>query len=187
MLALPKKTDYALIALHYLLEHPGRVAPAREIAEAYHLPCALLMNVMKELQQGGLVRSVRGARGGYQINSDPREVTLYDVVVLTSGEPSLTECCGGMGTSASGNGHGAVALGIGLKPTTGNGDGGGHEAGTHEAGTDEPYRCSVGHHCPVRKPLRGLHGRLVMFLKEVKLADLLQTSSRVDVLSQSTG
>jgi Rrf2 family protein len=166
MLALPKKTDYALIALHYLLEHPGRVAPAREIAETHHLPCALLMNVMKELQQGGLVRSVRGARGGYQLNADPREVTLYDVVVLTSGEPHLTECCGGLGESSSDGVH--VELGTPAGMLTANA---------------EPYRCSVGQHCPVRAPLRGLHGKLMVFLKEVKLADLLQTSTRAEVMS----
>lgn len=151
MLALPKKTDYGLIALYYLLEHPGRVAPAREIAEAYHLPCALLMNVMKELQQGGLVRSVRGAKGGYQIAADPAQTSLYDVVMLTSGEPHLTECCGGASVAG--------------QPTT----------------------CSVGAICPVKTPLRGLHNRLVMFLKDVKLSDLFSARSRIDVPLEAVG
>lgn len=142
MLALPKKTDYALIALGYLLEHPNRIAPAREIAEAYHLPCALLMNVMKELQQGGLVRSVRGARGGYQIAIDPTQATLYDVVLLTSGEPHLTECCNGNPNAVS--------------------------------------SCSVGQLCPIKTPLRALHDRLMQFLKDVKLADIVQ-AKRIDV------
>lgn len=156
MLALPKKTDYALIALYYLIEHPGRIAPAREIAEVYHLPCALLMNVMKELQQGGLVRSVRGAKGGYQLAADPRQATLYDVVVLTGGgEPSLTECC--------------------------------QDAVLHSPSGTETLRCQVGHNCPVRSPLRALHHRLVRFLKDVKLADLLQPGFRIDVPLESVG
>lgn len=152
MLALPKKTDYALIALHFLLERPGRVAPAREIAEAYHLPCALLMNVMKELQQGGLVKSIRGAKGGYTASLDPYKTTLYDVVVLTSGEPLLTECC--------------------------NGD------------PDASFSCQVGSNgataCPVAGPLKGLHQKLVGFLKDVKLADLL-LKNRVDVTLNMVG
>ncbi len=156
MLALPKKTDYALIALHYLLEHPDRIAPAREIAEIYHLPCALLMNVMKELQQGGLVRSVRGAKGGYQLSVDPRQATLYDVVVLTGGgEPALTECC--------------------------------QDAVLHAPSGAEEIRCQVGSGCPVRQPLRALHHRLVRFLKDVKLADLLQPGYRIDVPLESVG
>jgi Rrf2 family protein len=156
MLALPKKTDYALIALHYLLEHPGRVAPAREIAEVYHLPCALLMNVMKELQQGGLVRSVRGAKGGYQLAADPHLATLYDVVILTGGgEPSLTECC--------------------------------QDAVIHAPSGTQNLNCQVGRTCPVRQPLRALHHRLVRFLKDVKLADLLQAGHRIDVPLESVG
>ncbi|MFN4241617.1 MAG: RrF2 family transcriptional regulator [Tepidisphaerales bacterium] len=159
MLALPKKTDYALIALYYLLERPDRVAPAREIAEAYHLPCALLMNVMKELHQGGLVRSVRGARGGYQVAPALREATLYDVVVLTSGvEPALTECC--------------------------------QELVPHEPSSEAPasgLRCQVGHTCPVRQPLRALHHRLVRFLKDVKVVDLLVPGVRIDVPLEAVG
>jgi Rrf2 family protein len=151
MLALPKKTDYALIALTYLYERPGVIAPAREIAEAHKLPCALLMNVMKELQQGGMVQSVRGAHGGYQLAADLSQKTLYDIVLLTSGEPALTECCGGtMSTDeAAGAGGG------------GGGGGGG---------------CTVGRNCPVQKPLRALHGKLVQFLKEVKVAEIVASS-----------
>lgn len=156
MLALPKKTDYALIALYYLLERPERVAPAREIAEAYHLPCALLMNVMKELHQGGLVRSVRGARGGYQVGPELGEASLYDVVVLTSGEePALTECCQS------------------LTP--------------HESTELADVKCQVGQMCPVRQPLRALHHRLVRFLKDVKVVDLLQPGVRIDVPLEAVG
>ena len=158
MLALPKKTDYALIALYHLLERPDRVAPAREIAEAYHLPCALLMNVMKELHQGGLVRSVRGARGGYQVAPEVADATLYDVVVMTSGgsEPALTECCQS------------------LMP---------HEPSCEAA----PVSCGVGQVCPVRQPLRALHHRLVRFLKDVKVVDLLKPGVRIDVPLESVG
>ena len=60
MLSLSKKTDYALIALAYLAERPGRVASAREIAAARNLPAALLMNILRsprrEAQDGGIVK-----------------------------------------------------------------------------------------------------------------------------------
>lgn len=93
MLALPRKTDYALIALSYLAERPQRVASAREIAEAHNVPCSLLMNVMKDLHAGGLVSSTRGAKGGYQLSADLQATSLYDVLTLTNGEPQLTQCC----------------------------------------------------------------------------------------------
>ena len=45
MLALSKKTDYALISLAYLAEQAGRVASAREIGEGFQLPVAVVANM----------------------------------------------------------------------------------------------------------------------------------------------
>src|SRR5256885_8102784 len=69
MLRLSKKADYALISLAYLAEHRGHVVPAREIAERCQLPLPLLMNILKVLHQRGILRSVRGASGGYSIEA----------------------------------------------------------------------------------------------------------------------
>src|SRR5579862_5799279 len=94
MISLTKKTDYALIALAYLGQHPGRVASAREIAEARNLPAALLMNILKELQHHGLLRSTRGVKGGYEIAADFNSVSLHQVIVALEGPVRLIECAG---------------------------------------------------------------------------------------------
>src|ERR1700728_2713904 len=94
MLSLSKKTDYALIALAYLAERPGRVASAREIAEARDLPAALLMNILKELQHHGLLRSTRGVKGGYEIAVDLAAVSLHQLIVALEGPVKLVECAG---------------------------------------------------------------------------------------------
>jgi Rrf2 family iron-sulfur cluster assembly transcriptional regulator len=70
MLRLSKKADYALISLGYLAEHRDDVVSAREMAERCQLPLPLLMNILKVMHQRGLLRSVRGASGGYQLASD---------------------------------------------------------------------------------------------------------------------
>ncbi len=102
MLSLSKKTDYALIALAYLAERPGRVAPAREIAEAYGLPCALLMNLLKDLQQQGWLDSIRGVRGGYRLRRDPATASLYELVCIVDEEPLLVDCAGGCQAGGAG-------------------------------------------------------------------------------------
>ena len=94
MISLTKKTDYALIALAHLAEQPGRVASAREIAEARGLPAALLMNILKELQHHGLLRSTRGVKGGYEIGVDLASVSLHELIVVLEGPVRLVGCVG---------------------------------------------------------------------------------------------
>src|SRR3972149_9147121 len=52
------------------------------IGEEYGVSSHHLAKVMNVLVRAGLVRSVRGARGGYQFNGNIRRTTLLDVIVL---------------------------------------------------------------------------------------------------------
>jgi Rrf2 family protein len=92
MLALTKKTEYALIALTCLAQSGGRWLSAREIGEQYGIPLPLLMNILKTLTQRGLVRSVRGARGGYVLATPASEVSLEKIILAVEGPVCLTQC-----------------------------------------------------------------------------------------------
>lgn len=98
MLQLTKKTDYAILALSYMAQRPGVVCTAREIAEQFHVPSALLMNVLKILCQGELVRSLRGAKGGYTLALPADQMTLADIIVVIEGPVRFVQC------AAKGNG-----------------------------------------------------------------------------------
>ena len=86
MLCLSRKTEYALLALGYLAERPGRIVGARDLAVAYALPTALLMNILKTLQQHRLLVSRRGMRGGYQVGADLERVSLHDLIRMLEGK-----------------------------------------------------------------------------------------------------
>src|SRR5215203_5690108 len=79
MLRLNKKADYALISLGYLAEHAGHVVSAREIAERCQLPLPLLMNILKVLHGRGILKSSRGASGGYRVACDLGTLSLLDL------------------------------------------------------------------------------------------------------------
>src|SRR6185503_12912991 len=79
MLRLSKKADYALISLGYLAEHPDEVVSAREIAGRCGLPLPLLMNILKVLHQHGMLRSTRGASGGYRLATDLSKLLLFEL------------------------------------------------------------------------------------------------------------
>jgi Rrf2 family protein len=116
MLSLNRKTDYALIALAYMADRAGQWSSAREIAEVSEVPSALLMNILKTLHQGHILRSSRGSRGGYRIATDLERLSLFDLIrVLENedvdepqtdgdGEPA---CCGRYNISRAGL-HGPV-------------------------------------------------------------------------------
>jgi Rrf2 family cysteine metabolism transcriptional repressor len=92
MLTLTKKTDYALIALTYLVQNPEGVATARAIAQRFKVPQSLLMNVLKALVQKGVLASVRGAKGGYSLAVAPEELSLYDLILAIEGPIKFVQC-----------------------------------------------------------------------------------------------
>ncbi|WP_428388047.1 RrF2 family transcriptional regulator [Mucisphaera sp.] len=96
MLSLTKKSDYALVALSYLglrWHDQSGPASARQVASAFELPLALLMNVFKDLASAGIVASTRGARGGYELAREPAAINLLEVFVALEGPIHLVDCC----------------------------------------------------------------------------------------------
>ncbi len=84
------KVDYALRALLDLaLQPPGRPAQSREVAARQAIPESYLNQLLVVLRRAGLVRSVRGAAGGYVLARDPRQVTVAEVVAAMQGEDLL--------------------------------------------------------------------------------------------------
>lgn len=82
MLCISKKTEYGLIALAHMAENPAAVTSAREISKSNGLPQALLMNILKTLQNHGLLRSTRGMNGGYQIARDLNSISLHELIAM---------------------------------------------------------------------------------------------------------
>jgi Rrf2 family transcriptional regulator, nitric oxide-sensitive transcriptional repressor len=72
----------AIFALLELAALPERQVAVAEIGEKYRVSSHHLAKVMQTLARAGLVRSVRGARGGYQFSGVARRTTLLDVIEL---------------------------------------------------------------------------------------------------------
>ena len=93
MLSLTRKTEYALIATcHLARADRGAVVSARDIHEQHGVPLPLLMNILKRLNQAGLVRSQRGARGGYTLDVPPEEIDLATLIEAVEGPVQLVRC-----------------------------------------------------------------------------------------------
>lgn len=92
MALFSSKVDYALRALVDLAEQsPDKPAQSREIAARQQIPESYLHQLLVVLRRAGLVRSVRGASGGYVLGRDSRQVTAADVVKALHGPDFLGE------------------------------------------------------------------------------------------------
>ena len=92
MLALTKKTDYALIALAYLARQTGTLVSARELARLSHVPLPILTNVLKTLAHAGIVISERGASGGYSLARPARSISLHELIAVIEGPVHFVQC-----------------------------------------------------------------------------------------------
>ncbi len=63
-----------------------------ELARRTGVPASVLEQVMPVLRTAGIVRSQRGARGGYRLNHPPAEITLERVVRLFQGQLAPIGC-----------------------------------------------------------------------------------------------
>jgi Rrf2 family nitric oxide-sensitive transcriptional repressor len=72
----------AIFAVLELAANPERQLSVGEIGEKYGVSSHHLAKVMHVLGRAGLVRSVRGAGGGYQFVGNTRRTTLLDIIQL---------------------------------------------------------------------------------------------------------
>lgn len=77
---LQQATRCALFAVFELAREPGRQVAAAEIADAYGLSVNHLAKVLRELSRAKVIKSVRGAGGGYTLAANPKRLTLYDII-----------------------------------------------------------------------------------------------------------
>jgi Rrf2 family protein len=82
------KTEYACIAvLELAARHVhGEPVRIREIAAAHGIPSRFLVQILLQLKSAGIVQSIRGAAGGYQLAREPDDITLLDVMTVVDAQ-----------------------------------------------------------------------------------------------------
>ena len=84
-LRVSAKADYAVrAAVELAVAGEGPIKGDR-IAQAQDIPLKFLENILLELRHAGLVRSQRGAEGGYWLARPPEEITLAEVIRSVEG------------------------------------------------------------------------------------------------------
>lgn len=90
---LSTKGRYGLKAMFELALHEGKgPIPLKIIAERQELSDQYLEQLFSSLRRGGLVKSVRGAQGGYLLARSSDKITVGDVIRLLEGPVAPAEC-----------------------------------------------------------------------------------------------
>jgi len=90
---LSTKSRYGLKALiaigYYANENPVSlkfISNKENISESY------LEQLISLLKKEGIVKSTRGAKGGYKLNKDPKEIIVGDVLKTLEGNINIIDC-----------------------------------------------------------------------------------------------
>src|SRR5579884_3993846 len=80
------KADYAVrAAVELAAASDDRPVKAERIANAQAIPLNFLENILSELRHAGIVRSQRGAEGGFRLAKPAAEITVADVIRAVEG------------------------------------------------------------------------------------------------------
>ena len=91
MIGLTKEADGAL-RIVWLLGKTQDVTDAGTIAEKVAITPKFTLKILRQLLQGGVVRAVRGKRGGYALALSPSEITVRRIVELIDGPIAINRC-----------------------------------------------------------------------------------------------
>ncbi len=78
---LPRKGILAIAAvIDIAINARGRPVAAKALASRHHLPPRHLEPVLQALVRHGILRGIRGPRGGYELARDQRRITADDIL-----------------------------------------------------------------------------------------------------------
>lgn len=80
------KADYAVrAAIELATNDAGTPTKGEAISRAQGIPLKFLENILGDLRHAGLVRSQRGAEGGYWLAKPANEITVADIIRAVEG------------------------------------------------------------------------------------------------------
>lgn len=79
------------LAIHYG-EEPSSI---KSISERQNISEYYLEQLFSPLRKSNLIKSVRGAQGGYMLSREPKDITVADVMKVLEGPIEISDCIDG--------------------------------------------------------------------------------------------
>jgi len=93
LMQIPRRVDYGLRAVIYLSgQDPEKCCSIAEIAKQQGVPRKFLEKIIQDLIRSGLLKSKRGACGGYALARAPEKISFSDVIEAIEGPIAVNAC-----------------------------------------------------------------------------------------------
>jgi Rrf2 family protein len=90
---LSNSCRYGIRAIIYLAgKDPEHKTGIKQIGADLELPTPFLGKILQQLAKQKILKSMKGPNGGFSILKDPREISIYDIVIAIDGEANFTDC-----------------------------------------------------------------------------------------------
>ena len=90
---LTRAAEYAIRCITYLAKKgKGTLVSKKNIAVKAEIPPHFLTKIAQDLARAGLIEIRQGAKGGFSLLQDPKDISLLDVVEIMIGEIFLNDC-----------------------------------------------------------------------------------------------
>ncbi len=90
---LSSLADYAVVMMAACSRHCGQAQiNAGQLAEETGIPLPTVQKLVSKLSHAGLLRSVRGAGGGFKLARPAAAVSLADIIEAIEGPIAMTAC-----------------------------------------------------------------------------------------------
>jgi Rrf2 family protein len=85
--------EYGVLGLmHLARRRPGQMAMINEVSRTERIPKSFLAKIFQNLVKAGLVRSIRGAGGGFVLVKDPAQVSVLEIIEAIEGKIVFQRC-----------------------------------------------------------------------------------------------
>lgn len=84
--------DLALYETRLDHETPSEPRLIRDIALSQQISEKYISRLIIKLRRAGMVRSIRGAKGGFRLNKKPEDITLLEITEAMEGPIALVDC-----------------------------------------------------------------------------------------------
>ncbi len=92
MIRITREADYGIVLMTCLARAEGQPCSATALARQRRLPLPMVSKILKALARAGLLKSQRGAQGGYSVARPAAHISAADIIGALEGPIAITEC-----------------------------------------------------------------------------------------------
>ncbi len=87
---ITRECDYAIRIIRALSS--GDITSVQDICAQEQITSAMTYKIARKLEKARIIRSYRGSTGGYALNCDLKDLTLYDVFAVIDPKQLIIDC-----------------------------------------------------------------------------------------------